>query len=211
MPIAWLARIVSFLLPRLRLSPLLLSPSNHAPLTPETRQKSPPNHLKSFLEKTLNAHEAPKSTPQIDAPAATPHHPLTGRPPTTHAERAMSDYQPLNLTALSNASADLLGPNGADTLGPQAYRGVPFHIGDPASAQLPLLGDGGHTGAVRIDIAQTAHTLVFAHVLVDPQLHRSGVPGDHVATYVIHHADGQKPNSPSANASKSAGSSPPRT
>ena len=42
----------------------------------------------------------------------------------------MSDYQPLNLTTLSNASADLLGPTGADTLGPQAYRGVPFHIGD---------------------------------------------------------------------------------
>ena len=108
----------------------------------------------------------------------------------------MSDYQPLNLTALSNASADLLGPSGAGSLGPQAYRGVPFHIGDPDAAQLPLLGHGGHTQPTRIDIAQTAHTLVFAHVLVDPQLHRSGVPGDHVATYLIHHADGETTDLP---------------
>ena len=108
----------------------------------------------------------------------------------------MSDYQPLSLTTLSNASADLLGPNAADSLGQQAYRGVPFQIGDPATARLPLLGHGGHSQPVNIDVGQTAHTLVFAHILVDPQLHRSGVPGDHVATYVVHYADGQKTELP---------------
>ena len=103
----------------------------------------------------------------------------------------MSDYQPLDLTPLCNASADLLGPDGAATLGPQAYRGVPFLIGHPASAQLPLIGHTGHTAPVTIQVGQTAPTLVFAHVLVDAQLHASGLPGDHVATYVIHYADGQ--------------------
>ena len=44
------------------------------PIAPQTRQKSAPLQLKSFLEKTLTARETPNSPPPKAARSQTPHH-----------------------------------------------------------------------------------------------------------------------------------------
>ena len=54
--------------------PRPFSPIWTGPNTPQNRQKNAPLHLKSFLEKTLTAREAPNSPPPKAARSQTPHH-----------------------------------------------------------------------------------------------------------------------------------------
>ncbi len=102
----------------------------------------------------------------------------------------MGDYEALSVIGLCNAPAGVLGEDGARHLGAQVYRGAPFQVGDAERGLLALLGEGGHRAPVRLDVGRTVRTLVFAHVLLDTELHRGGVPGETAATYVVRYADG---------------------
>ena len=84
------------------------------------------------------------------------------------------------------------GPGRAGLLGRQTLRGLPFLIGNSEDESIALFGPGGHTAAVRIDVGQSVHSLTFAQVLLDSEVPRHGSPGNVVARYLFHFADGSK-------------------
>ena len=104
----------------------------------------------------------------------------------------MSAYEAIELLELCNANASAAGPGAAGLLGRQTLRGLPFLIGNSEDESIALFGPGGHTAAVRIDVGQSVHSLTFAQVLLDSEVPRHGSPGNVVARYLFHFADGSK-------------------
>ena len=102
----------------------------------------------------------------------------------------MSDYEALTIAPLCNADAGLLGDDGRDWLGRQELRGIPFDIGDAATARVALFGGEGYSEPQRIEIGRAAVTITFAHTLPTSRLPEGDIPGATVAVYRVHFADG---------------------
>ena len=102
----------------------------------------------------------------------------------------MSAYASVSIREHCNADAEVLGPPAQERLGQQTYRGLPFEIGDSNHGRLALFGAGGHRDSVSIPIGRRVRTLTFAHTLIGTRLHLGGRPGERVATYVFHFAQG---------------------
>ena len=103
----------------------------------------------------------------------------------------MSDYEALTIAPLCNAEASLLGDEGRGWLGRRDVRGLPFDIGNAEASQVALFGPDGHSEPQRIEIGRTTRTLTFAHSLASSRLPDGDLPGDTVAVYRMHFADGE--------------------
>ena len=108
----------------------------------------------------------------------------------------MADYEALTIAHLCNGDSGLLGPEGSAWLGRCDVRGLPFDIGDAAASQVALFGSEGHTQPQRIEIGRAAVTLTFAHSLASSKLPEGDLPGDTVAVYRVHFADGETQDIP---------------
>src|SRR5688500_5802066 len=95
------------------------------------------------------------------------------------------DYEPLDLTAIYNASIETYAPPHQQTaLGVQKFHGLPFHLGEPGSRcyiafNTPLAA----AGSVRVPVERQARWVIFAHVLLQSRLHEGVHPGGVVAEY----------------------------
>ena len=94
------------------------------------------------------------------------------------------DYRPIDLSAVANASADLLGDGSQLPTGAQTFRGLPFDLA------LLLIGGEAGTGSVRIQVGAEATWLLFAHRLIDTSVYQGAPIGGTVAEYVAYYADG---------------------
>ncbi|MCY4113368.1 MAG: CehA/McbA family metallohydrolase [Chloroflexi bacterium] len=103
----------------------------------------------------------------------------------------MSDYEALTIAPLCNADAGLIGDEGREWLGRRDVRGLPFDIGDAEASQVALFGPDGHSEPRRIEIGRAALTVTFAHSLASSRLPEGDLPGDTVAVYRVHFADGE--------------------
>ncbi len=108
----------------------------------------------------------------------------------------MSDYEALTIAPLCNADASLLGDEGLGWLGRRDVRGLPFDIGYAEASQVALFGSEGHTEPQRIEIGRPALTITFAHSLASSGLPEGDLPGDTVAIYRVHFADGESHDIP---------------
>ena len=105
----------------------------------------------------------------------------------------MSDYEPLDLSALCNAGLDLIPESQRPPAGRQTLRGLPFVIGPD--------GGNGHDGCfialngadspVTIPVNSMASNVIFAHRMMQSDLLEDGVLGKLVAEYVFHIAGGE--------------------
>ncbi len=102
----------------------------------------------------------------------------------------MSDYEALTIAPLCNADAGLIGDEGREWLGRRDVRGLPFDIGDAEASQVALFGPDGYAEPRHVEIGRAAVTLTFAHSLASSRLPEGDLPGDTVAVYRVHFADG---------------------
>ena len=100
---------------------------------------------------------------------------------------ASEGYVPVDLRAVANAEADLLGADHPLPVGRQRFRGLPFDLG---LIHLGGTAGSGPEAAIRIDVGAPARWLVFAHRLVESEVYGGAPIGGSVADYVVRYADG---------------------
>ena len=131
----------------------------------------------------------------------------------------MSDYQPLDLSGLTNLGPQRLpltedgGPvhlmgsapfkyavpgsdvelEGPVPVGPQTMRGIPFIVGSPDGSGGDLfVAAGGQHGGISIPIGSAARRVIFAHAVLESTIAEDGWWGAHVADYVFRLAGGRE-------------------
>jgi hypothetical protein len=108
----------------------------------------------------------------------------------------MSDYQPLDLTAVCNAGPELFPNENAPAVGDQTFHGLPFRVGADTSAGKRYLGfgsgEGVATDAVSVAVGQRARWVLLAHALLESRLMEGGPVGTTVAHVVFRYDDGQE-------------------
>ncbi len=103
----------------------------------------------------------------------------------------MADYEPLDISALYNAGAGVLGEGSGFEPGAQSLRGLPFQVGDGADHGGDcLIALDGESGGVTIPVGKPAHRVLFAHRMMESVLHSGGPLGAPVADYVFRLAGG---------------------
>lgn len=102
----------------------------------------------------------------------------------------MTDYHPIEIGHLFNASLDVIPDGAATRLGHQVFRGLPFDLGaDPTNCVIAC-GDGRMEASVVVDIGVPVESVVIAHRLIDSEALAGGAVGSAVADYVFEYADG---------------------
>ncbi len=106
----------------------------------------------------------------------------------------MNDYEPLDISALCNAGAEVLRQDEVPLTGQQSLRGLPFLIGPEQadSGTKNLVALDGSSDSVTVIVGQTARNVIFAHRLQESDLHNGGPLANHIADYVFHLAGGQE-------------------
>ena len=130
----------------------------------------------------------------------------------------MSDYEPLDLSGLTNLGPQMLpaaedGPlhlmgsapfkyavpgsdvelEGPVPAGPQTMRGIPFIVGSPDGSEGDMfVAAGGDQGGVSIPIGSAARRVIFAHAVLESTIAEDGWWGTHVADYVFRLAGGRQ-------------------
>ena len=131
----------------------------------------------------------------------------------------MSDYEPLDLSNLTNLGPQTLplaedgGPlhlmgsapfkyavpgsdvelEGPVPVGPQTMRGIPFVVGSPDGSDGDLyVAAGGEHGGVSIPIGSAARRVIFAHAVLESTIAEDGWWGTDVADYVFRLAGGRE-------------------
>ena len=105
------------------------------------------------------------------------------------------DYEPLDIFPLCNGGADLLEDGTDVELGQVAIRGLPFLVGAPEghpdnACFIALDGSGS---GVTVPIGKAVRNVIVAHRVVDSL---DDSPGEDVAEYVFHRADGSDERAP---------------
>ncbi len=106
----------------------------------------------------------------------------------------MMDYQPLDLSALCNAGHEALGHNELPPTGRLQLRGLPFLVGPggmQATARHFIVLDGA-SRPVTIPVGHAAHSVIFAHRLLESDVLEGGLPGKTVAEYVFRLSGGRE-------------------
>jgi hypothetical protein len=104
----------------------------------------------------------------------------------------VDEYEPLDLSAQCNAGFDVIDGQRRPDIGAQVFHGIPFLIGDGATANAPsfiILEPGGPS--VTVPVGRRADRLIVAHRWLRPG--GTGLdppPGTTVATYTVHLDDG---------------------
>ena len=107
----------------------------------------------------------------------------------------MNDYDPLDLTAIYNVGLAVLGDGATADIGEQQFRGLPFLIGNGSGGDCFISLDGA-SSPVDVPVGRRAHTVLFAHRLLDSQLEAGGPLGVQVAEYVFHLEGGKEVRTP---------------
>src|SRR5207247_2287332 len=98
-----------------------------------------------------------------------------------------ADYEPLDLDAHRNGASTLLADE--PPLGEQQLHGLPFLIGSGGSSGRAFVVP---TAPVTIPVDRAAHTVVFAHRLIDSEILSGGPVGVVVAEYAFKLASGER-------------------
>ena len=104
----------------------------------------------------------------------------------------MSDYEPINLSKLSNADSSIV--NEGVLLGSQKLRGLPFLVGDENSKSTDkcFIHLSGGDSPVEIPIKKNASRIIIAHRLLESTIPDGGELGIQVAEYVFRKSDGSE-------------------
>ena len=104
----------------------------------------------------------------------------------------MSDYEPINLSKLSNADSSIV--NEEILLGCQKLRGLPFLVGDENSKSTDkcFIHLSGADSPVEIPIKKNASRIIIAHRLLESSIPDGGELGVQVAEYVFRKSDGSE-------------------
>jgi hypothetical protein len=104
----------------------------------------------------------------------------------------MQDYEPLDLSAHWNVGATFAGPSIDPPLGKQSFRGLPFQIGGDNGSDcfIGFTGNKDTDQPVEVAVGKSAHTIVFAHTLLETRIFEGENIGHVVADYVVRLADG---------------------
>lgn len=102
----------------------------------------------------------------------------------------MADYEPLDLSELCNGGPDLLPSDDPPIIGPQTFRGLPFHVGQPGRGNCFIRLAKGDA-ALTIPVEATALRVIFAHRLLETDVPQGGQIGRPVADYVFHLSTGE--------------------
>lgn len=104
----------------------------------------------------------------------------------------MTDYEPLDLSALCNTGLEVLGEKAQAPTGAQTFQGLPFLIGGTAGGASSCFlgfGKGLRDEPLSVPVGRTARQVVVAHRLLESDLEQGGMLGKPVAEYVFHFAD----------------------
>ena len=103
----------------------------------------------------------------------------------------MDPYEPIDLSPYCNAPATALGAE-PPPLGEQVLHGLPFLIGpahqDPGRC---LIAMGPASSSKDVEIGRAAHSIIFAHTLLDSTIEQGGSVGDQVGAYEFHLDDNE--------------------
>lgn len=102
----------------------------------------------------------------------------------------MSDYRPVELSALCNAGPADLGDGPRIASGAQTFHGIPFLAGS-GERHVILLG-GDDLAERTVPVGAAVQTLVFAHRLLESHIPDGDFVGRLCATYVMRYADGEE-------------------
>src|SRR5260370_23553007 len=96
-------------------------------------------------------------------------------------------YRGLDLSALCNAGAEILGPDQQPPIGDQLFHGLPFRIGNGPNAFIAF---DANRDPLKVPIVANAYSVIVAHRLLNSQLMAGQPQGEEVASYVFKLADG---------------------
>lgn len=104
----------------------------------------------------------------------------------------MEDYEPIDLSSYCTAGITFFGKAKTPQTGAQRFRGLPFLIGgttpDPECCVLGFEGAGAQP--ITIPLNRAAHTLIFAHTLLETHIYAGEPLGRVIAQYCVRYADG---------------------
>ena len=104
----------------------------------------------------------------------------------------MKDYEPLDLSAVYNAGAEVLRDVDPPPTGAQSFHGIPFLLGGgEGGGDQTVIGLDGGTSSVVIPVGRRARRLLFAHRLGEWDNSQPERAGQEVAEYVVHYAGGR--------------------
>ena len=95
----------------------------------------------------------------------------------------MTEYEPIDLTTLTNAGLDVLAEGPSAPTGEQNFHGLPFMIG-PGDGKCFIAIEGDDS--FEIPIGKTARHVIVSHRLLRSEILESGPIGEPVADYVFH-------------------------
>lgn len=101
----------------------------------------------------------------------------------------MVDYEPVDISGVTNTPLSMLGQDSGAVAGPQSFRGLPFVVGGDGEDTLISLGTGG---GISIPLGSTARRVIFAHRLMETKVPQGGPLGVDVADYVLHYVGGSE-------------------
>jgi hypothetical protein len=99
----------------------------------------------------------------------------------------MADYEPIDISAVTNAPLSVLGQDSGAVAGAQTFRGLPFLVGGDSGDAVVSLGSGA---GVSIPLGSAARRVIFAHRLMETKVPDGGPLGVEVADYVFHYSGG---------------------
>jgi hypothetical protein len=103
----------------------------------------------------------------------------------------VQEYQPLDLSQLCNAGAELYGAEAQPPAGAVTLRGLPFLIGGAApDPQRCLISLAALEGPLAVPVGAAARHVLFAHALLDSRILKGETVGSVVAHYSVRYTDG---------------------
>ncbi len=107
----------------------------------------------------------------------------------------MNAYEPLDLAAVCNAGAEILGEGVQVPRGAQSFCGLPFQVGNASGdGEHCFVAGGGDLGTkpLEIQVGKEACWVIVAHRLLESRILEGGPIGERVAEYAFHLEGGEE-------------------
>jgi hypothetical protein len=106
--------------------------------------------------------------------------------------RSSADYVALDLSRYANAGESLLPKGETIPRGKQTWHGLPFRLGGGAASKkcVVAFGKGVREQPLTIPIGRPAHSVIFAHRLLDSKIPEGDPVGRVCANYILNFDDG---------------------